>query len=331
MGIILMLALVSLSCGLVSSTSPSIQQTQVALSVQQTEFARQQQEGQSGSGEDESIQQTQVALSVQQTAAAQQTISSQPNQEPTETPIPETKISFDEWMRSANVLLFEDMASDFVAGRLINKVLDGMGIDYTDTADAQGHFKEAILSGAPGGKPWDLIISASENRTGIQGEFFVYLNDSLSDGSSVIIELWNADSFAGGTFSKILTRCGVEFQNDWWDKPTNQQLLYTIDNQNPILHSPNADIRLTSMTGYWTTSLDIGDLLSLTPGSQASLFLGTLSSEKTSNGVAASCLGNSLILQTFSTHSYENSRMIPLWENYIYHSLKARYTELFGE
>jgi hypothetical protein len=137
---------------------------------------------------------TQIALDVQSTVNAQQITK---GVQATITPLPPTATQpaltamdqdFDTWMRSASILLYEDMAGDFSVYRFIQLALDGMGLQYTDVRDALGHYKTQLLSGGPDGQGWDLIISGKESRDAVQGEFYVYLNDALNAGSSVIIE-----------------------------------------------------------------------------------------------------------------------------------------------
>ena len=73
---------------------------------------------------------------------------------------------------------------------------------------------------------------------------------------------------------------------------------------------------------------DAGDLLKLNPGSGAALLGGTQQKEFSSYGLIAECLDGRMIWQTFSTHDYKTQDMINLWQNYIAHTLKARYDYL---
>lgn len=317
-----------------SSVSQALMQTQTALSVQMTSAAM----GESGGLSAADLEATRIALAVQQTTAAQQAGQQQQPAVPTSTnttqaPVapsetetePPPAVDFDTWVQSANILLYEDIAGDYSLPRYVKAALDGLGYSYVDVGDALGNFKDQILSGGPGGEGWDLIVSASESRSSVQGEFFTYINDAITQGSSVAIEVWALDQFGSGTFSNILSRCGLQFQRDWDNEPISAQVLSPIDSTNPILHEPNDGISLTNPTGYWAS--DIGDLLRLAPGSSSTLLWGARGTEKTSYGVAASCLGGRVIIQTYSSHSYGQDRVTLMWQNYIYNALKARFAE----
>lgn len=324
-----LMACLALSCTISGSDPPDdMLQTQIVLGIQQTALAESRNLDMAAT--QQSLQLTLAALEVNQQAPSENPTALAPqapatSSPPTQAP-PPTPQSFEAWMKDASILLYEDMAGETDALRYIKMSLDAMGLDYTDTGDAQGDFKDLILTGGPKGQGWDLIIAGSESRSGIQGEFFIFLNDALNLGSSVIVEVWDVDAFASGQISTLMNRCGVEFQRDWFDEPLENQLVHPLDAQNPILHQPNDPIRLTSVTGYWTG--DLGDFMRLTPGSEASLFLGARAHLKDSYGTAASCLNNQLIIQTHSTHQYAQNRSIPLWQNYIYHTLLARFASL---
>ena len=193
-----------------------------------------------------------------------------------------------------------------------------------DVGDALGNYKDQLLSNGPGGQGWDLIISGKELRTAVSGEFYTYLNDALSGGSSVIIEEWDLDSIWAGKFSSIMLRCGVEFQSDWRNKPLDEQLLWAVEGGSPIFHYPNEGISLRNPTGYWTG--DLGDLLRLSPGSQAIPLWSARTNTRDTYLTAVACLDNRLIIQTYSSHDYGKDRIVRMWQNYIYNALQARYT-----
>ncbi len=292
---------------------------------------------------------TQMAIDVQSTVNAQQltqaaasTPTHTPSPTPTQTPEAASdqpaedqsstqsqstfnESDFETWMKSASILLFEDMTGDFSVTRYIKQSLDAMGLrQYVDVRDALGHYKTQLLSGGPGGKGWDLIISGKELRTAVQGEFYVYLNDALNMGSSIIIEEWDIDAIAAGKISTILTRCGVQFHRDWMDTDLNKHLLYPVDGTIPIHHNPNEGISLTNPSGYWLGG-DIGDFLRLRPGSSALPLWSARVNVRDSYLTAVSCLDGQLIIQTYSSHSYGQDRIMLMWQNYIYNALKARY------
>ncbi len=234
---------------------------------------------------------------------------------------------FDTWMKSASILLFEDMAGATDRRRYVNQALNGMGLKYVDVADALGDYKNQIISGGPGGRGWDLIVSAKELRTGVQGEFYVYLYDALNQGSAIIIEEWDMDDIGGGKLSKITGKCGVKLDKDWFENDIQDHVIFPIDGTNPILHTPNSGISLTNPTGYWIWG-DLGDRMKLTPGSEAVPLWGLYPNTKNSALTAVSCIDGRLIIQTYSTHSYGEDRVTRMWENYIYNTLKARYDYL---
>lgn len=234
---------------------------------------------------------------------------------------------FETWMKSANILVFEDIVGDYSVYRYIPIALSGMGLSYVDEGDALGRFKDQLLSQGPGGQGWDLIIAAKELRTELQGEFYEYLNDALTRGSSVILEEWSMDSLAGGKLSLLTGRCGVDFDRDWSGNSIEETVIYAVNGSHRAHHFPNEGLSLTKVTGYWL-GFDLGDRMRLSPGSSATP-LWTLYGK--SNGVdivAVSCVDDRFIIQTYATHSYSQDRIVPVWQNYIYSTLRARYDYL---
>lgn len=349
------------ACTLPGGQNQSAEQTQMAINVQATVLAQQMQQGLQETNV--ALQATQVAQSIQATMVAQQALlltqqAAQPTpdfaatqqalnaqatslaQQPTVAPPPvevspsvteatqpSTEFSedaFKEWMKSASILLYEDMAGYFDTTRYVKQALDGMGLTYVDVKDYSGRFKEQILTGGPGGKGWDLIIAAAEGRNAVAGEFWDYLNDALNLGSSVIIEMWILDMQAGGRIGTLLSRCGIEFQRNWFNPGLEEQMVVALDPTNPILHEPNDGI-VMRVTDYWGPMIDMGDLVRKIPGSNAKIIMGTHATEKDSYGVLTVCIDGRLIFQTFSTHQYKQENIIRLWQNYVYNALKARY------
>jgi hypothetical protein len=333
---ILFIVSVGLACN--SPQPENNKQTEIALNVQATQLAFAESQTANASEENPAEQETasdyqatedaqnttQIALDVQSTVNAQQITK---EVQVTNTPLPTTATQpaptaidqdFDTWIRSASILLYEDMAGDFSAYRFIQLALDGMGLRYTDVRDALGHYKTQLLSGGPGGQGWDLIISGKESRTAVSGEFYVYINDAINLGSSVIIEEWDIDSIGYGKISTLLSRCGVSLHRDWIGEPLDKQLLYPMDGTHPVHHTPNEGISLTNPSDFWTWNVfDLGDLLRLTPGSNATLIWGARTNNK-----------DSYAIQTYGSHSYGQDRVVLMWQNYIYNTLKARYDYL---
>ena len=150
---------------------------------------------------------TDPSIAIQETIQAQQpTAQVEPAASATPEVIqPSPTIDLKSQMKSANILLYEDMVAYTDTNRYVKDTLDRMGLTYKDDGNAQGWFKTDILGGAPDGRPWDLVIVASEAKSGVQGEFFEYIMDVLDQGTSVILEAWYLDQVAGGSAS-ITTR-----------------------------------------------------------------------------------------------------------------------------
>ena len=309
------------SLGTPAPAEPAFDATKVVLELEATSMA---------------LQLTQSAMNSQ---AAQPTAAPviAPTQVPAQqepTTVPPTAASsmppFNTWIKSASILLFEDMADSVDRRRVINQALSGMSLRYTDVSDALGNYKNEILSGGPDGNGWDLIISGKELRNGVQGEFYVYLNDAIGKGSGVIIEEWNMDDIGGGKLSLITSRCGVKLERDWIGKPIEDHLIFPVEGSDPVHHKPNEGIALTNPTGYWLGA-DLGDRMMLTAGSKAIPLWGLYPNSYNKALTAVKCIDGRLIIQTHSSHSYGESRIILMWQNYIYNTLKARYDYLAAQ
>jgi len=238
----------------------------------------------------------------------------------------------------------------FDTNRIILNALKALGLKPTvDDKDASGRFLMDLKAMGPGGKPWDLIISASEARTAIQGEFIPALVDNVNNGSSLIMEHWNIDSINLGQISNLLTMCGVELERDIsivrtdCTMPLNENflILWPQDPENPILHNPNEGIRVTSMSQYWSEwyaascsmgmwlwPYDYGDELRLLPGSTSKVVLSTSSTSSDHHAALVSCQQERVIFWTSSSHNYAYNRVLPLWQNMITSALKARYNTM---
>jgi len=242
------------------------------------------------------------------------------------------------------------MAGQFDTNRIIQNAISALGLKATtDDKDAGGRFLGDLKGGAPGGKPWDLIISGSEARNAIQGEFIPAITDNINNGSSLVMEHWDIDAINFGKISSLLAMCGVELERDIAVSPAactlpsdeNFLITWPQDPTNPILHTPNEGLRVTSMSQYWSQwyafgcangtwpwAYDYGDELILTPGSTSKIVLGTHSDNNDHHGVLVSCKENRVLLWTSSSHNYAYNRVLPLWQNMIYNALQARYASL---
>lgn len=277
---------------------------------------------------------TQVALAVQATLAAQSAANPSPAPADTQAPAPETAAptsvsdeDFKAMMKSANILLYEDIVNIPRLPRYVKKTLDSMGLKYKDDGSAKGWLKSDLLGGGPDGKGWDLIILALEARAGVSGEYFNYLQQALNQGSSVIVEVWYLDQVAGGEVSTILSKCGVDVYRNYVGKTRtpNDIAIWPLPDApgHPWLSDPNGGLSFTKTLGYWGYD-DLGDLLETTGRGDAQLLLGTMATEPNTHGTLAVCMDGQLTLQTFSSHSFPLNIMTLLWENYIVNALKVK-------
>lgn len=355
---IILFSLLSLnSCGLINASEedPTYLETLVQLQVQQTMVAQEQDNGVqltlTSQNSTQQAQQAQVAtqqaqiqvtpptpdpaIAVQETIQALQT-TQQAEIIPTDIPQiiePSPTIDLKSMMESANILLYEDMVSNPNTNRYVKDTLDRMGLPYKDDGNAQGWLKSDILSGAPNGEPWDLVIIAAEAKSGVQGEFFEYVMDVLNQGSSVIMEVWYLDKIAGGSASTLLQQCGVAFEKDWSKVPPSRMVMFPLDATHTIMREPNTALSFTKTTSYWWDETEeivynIGDWVKIVPGGDAKLLVGTIATEKNTHGTITVCMEDRLILQTFSSHQLSYDSMSPVWENYIHHALKVRFQNL---
>jgi len=75
----------------------------------------------------------------------------------------------------------------------------------------------------------------------------------------------------------------------------------------------------------------MGDLLRLTPGSSAQLLWGARTNIYDSYGTSVVCLDGQLTIQSYSSHSYGQDRIEPMWQNYVFNALKTRYEYLLNQ
>ena len=340
LGLLLVLSIVA--CSFIYSIplieNSTLLETQTAISMQQTQVAGGIKQATATAELSLATLTAQSLLGTQLAHDATTTVSEGPGGTPTSEQASEKTPSSpgsSDWvskMKSANILLYEDMAYVRDANRYVKPTLDRLGIPYIDVAGAQGDLKTYLLAGGYEGKEWDLVIIASEAKSGkpgISGEYFEYINTILDHGTSVILETSDLDVSANGIASTLLSNCGVEFESDWYDVRPEHMAMYPLDPSHPILNEPNSDLTFTKVTNFWwdptrTDKYDIGDRLRLVPGSQAKLLVGTQGTDPTLHGTVVVCVDGRFILQTFSSHQLSFNAMQPLWENYIYNALKAR-------
>ncbi len=347
--IISLIFLITLGCGF--SIDPSqdtgLENTQIALGIQQTQAAFQ--AGNNLQATMDSQKATLDAQNVLATAASQQfsadlaatkvaqavleTMAANQPPPPVEPENATTAVvepvasdqDLKSFMKTANILLYEDIVNYPQLSRYVKKTLDGMGLNYKDDGSAKGWFKNDLLAGGPGGKPWDLVIIAAESRSNVSGEFFEYTMNVLNQGTSVIVEAWYLDQISQGTVSTILSKCGVDVTNYVGkERSLLDLLIWPISGvDHPILHEPNSGLNFSKAVNFWPYE-DLGDLVTATERGDAQILMGRKPQEKSRNGVLTTCLNGKLTLMTFSSHSFTYQTVSPLWENMITYALKVR-------
>ena len=335
---------------------PSVRETQIEINVRETIAAQQvgRLSPSATSGNPENTPQTPVLIPTQVLTQAHSTPelttpveTTQPTPETliTENPPAEPPADFESWMKSANILLYEDIINNNNTNRYVKDTLKGMGIECSqkgdlpckDVGSAQGWFRDDLEKGSIDGKPWDLLIVASEHKGGVTElksslptDFFGLVLGAIDQGIPVILEVGDLDKAFTTTAKELLERCGVTFESNWIKIPPSRMLMFPLAENNPVLQEPNGDLSFSNVTDLWTTKVrrqyyDIGDLLKLTPGGNATLLLGTTASESTSHGTLTSCMDGMLLMQTFSSHQLTYNSMKLVWENYIYNQLRERF------
>lgn len=325
-----------------------------------------------GSDQDPVARETQIELNVRQTIAAQQSARQTPvapTRSPEETtpeislptptdtvlatlspeaPQPDAGGDFETWMKTANILLYEDMVNNSNTNRYVKSTLAAMGIECsqkedlpcTDVGSAQGWFRENLEKGSIDGKPWDLVIVSSEYKGGVNElrsslptDFYGLLEETLDQGIPVILEIGDLDKSFASSAKDILERCGISFESDWERIPPSRMVMFPLAEGHPVLNEPNGDLSFSQVTDIWITKVrrqfyDLGDLVSLTPEGNATLLLGTTANQPSKHGTLTSCADGLLLLQTFSSHQLTFNSMKLVWENYIYNQLRQRFERL---
>lgn len=300
---------ITLACVLPGASTqpqpPAFDPTKAALELQATAM---------------SLQLTQAALNnaqpqfqPPQPAVVQPTLPpSLPTIAPTATPDLQAK------MKSAKILVYENTDERNI-GMWIGEALDEMGLQYTQTGSYSGRFMEYLNSGVI----YDLIIVGAEDKDRIVGEFWDVIHDRLvRDKAALIIEVWDLDRQANGPISKILGGCGVRYQKDyqvadsiyWWE-PTH-----------PVFNEPNTVLPLLHYSRFWARQT--GDQIRLGGSGDAVLLAGLAANKSNQEAVLATCYGGRVIIQTFSDHDYHREDVVPLWQNYIYNTLKNRFAAM---
>lgn len=244
-----------------------------------------------------------------------------PPEQPTELPAP-TEVDMKAKIKAANVLVFEDIKGYPALLPYVSRAVDNMGFSggkVMNVGDAVGNFMQALNSPVK----WDLIVVSAEARQGVRGEFWDVLTDQVNNDVALVAEIWYLDQIANGRISSLLGKCGVDLFRDWARDPNKYNeldySLYWLDSQHELFSSPNLVAPLYTPNIYWMG--DAGDLMKIGPGGDAQLLAGLHPKEKSTHGVIATCLGGRVVFQTFSTHDYRQSQVVPLWENYMTYAL----------
>ncbi len=315
---LVIVGIMTIACNFLSRLAGNHEGTQVAVSILQTALSQTSQ----------ALRQTETSSALTTLGApAQETSSAISSEVPgSGTPAPTSSPDFSEvderLLKSARILLFEDMSASTHI-RYVKEALDQAGYFYLDVGRSTGWFKNQLNSPIE----WDLIIAAAEARRVFGGEFFGYIDQRVADGAGAIVEYWDVDAAPQGKVAPILNRCGVEFQADWYEP--EMRVFFWLVPEHPVFHQPN---QIPSFLGnaesLWKG--DVGDIMEIKyrsgqPLGDAVLLAGTNSSWKTDHGTLVSCVGGRVIIQTFGSHEYQYSTIVKLWQNYVYQTLKNRF------
>ncbi len=306
----------------VPTQDPNIVNTQVAMAMTQTAMNIVPLVPSATVGfptQDLNLVNTQVAMAL--TVTAMNVVPTQPAATTTqEQPPPPVEQDIQALIDSSNILVYEDMASDYQYITVVARALKSVGGHHEYVGDAMGTFMDKLNSGTQ----WDLIIVAAEARDAISGDYWTELKDKVDDGAALVAEAYYLNDISDGKIAPFLRECGVDVQGDWQAGGGNRidYGMYWVDPSNPVFNTPNRVIRF----GAWLTDPawpfgDIGDFLEVTDSSKAELLASLVQGEDSKKGLITSCMDGRVIFQTFSSHNYPTNDMVALWENYINYTL----------
>ncbi len=303
---VLILLLVLLACSLPTAmnapapTQAVYDPTKMALEYQATAM---------------SLQLTQAASNAQQSQAAAQPTAQPPVATQPSLPQPTATPDFQALLKSAKVLVYENTDERNI-GLWIRDALDNLGMTYTHTGSYSGHFMEYLNSGTK----YDLIIVGAEDKDKISGEFWDVINTRLvRDKAALIAEIWYLDREANGPIDRILSKCGVRYQKDY----QLAESIYWWVPDHPVFNEPNTVLPLLHYNRFWANQT--GDQIRLSGSGDAVLLAGLAARPSNQEAVLATCYEGRVIIQTFSDHDYHQADIVPLWENYIYNTLKNHF------
>jgi hypothetical protein len=319
----LVLLFVTVSCLFSSQADEDQDATRQSIQVQQTLLSRDQAAlTQAASAAQQGTHTPDpeiIELPQQQPTSTQTPISPA---EPTLTPAPLINELDERTLKSARILLFEDMSASGQI-RLVKDALDQAGYFYLDVGSAKGWFKTQLTTG----QEWDLIIAAAEANRNFGGELFQLIDEHIRNGASAIIEYRDLDASPAGKSKPLLDHCGVQFQSDWFEP--DLRVFFVLQPDHPIFHQPNQVFQFSNAPQMWKG--DVGDLVEIKykdngPSGDAQLLLGTSARWKNHHGLLVNCMDGRLTFQLFASHEYQYGDIVPLWQNYIYQALKARFS-----
>jgi hypothetical protein len=330
----MMLFLASLACALPTADTnrpPGLEQTSIALAVEQTSVAHDRADLQAQGAVTATLAPTLTLtlppLPTGTTAPPTGTLAPTvelPSATVTLEPSP-TAVDIEAKIKAANVLVFEDMAGYYDRMPLVRQAVNEMnfsGGKVIQVNDALGKFKEQLNNTMK----WDLIVIAAEHRSAVQGEFWQYVHTQLDRGAALAIEVWYLDKHYTD-IQPIFRECGIEYQKNMLRGPKYNMLNYAIfwlQPDHPFFQPPQEPASLANPNFlYWVPPLteDGGDLLQIGSGGDAVLLAGTQPTTKTQYGVLATCMQGTVIVQTYSTHDYKEAEVIAMWKNYMRYTL----------
>jgi hypothetical protein len=227
----------------------------------------------------------------------------------------------DALIKSANILVFEDIRGYPSLLPWVHQAIIGMNLSggkIVEVGDAVGNFMTELNSPTK----WDLIIVAAEARSGVKGEFWDLILQQAKNNVALAIEVWYIDKDYLDKLNYLMDECGITLQKNWGRPATYQPLdysIYWLQPQHPLFSIYKTIGPLVTPVIYWPG--DAGDLIKLTSGSNAELLAGTQPNERSTYGTIASCMDGRMVMQTFSTHDYQQDKTVALWQNYIYYTL----------
>jgi hypothetical protein len=336
LGFIAIAMIVTLACSLsgtaTATPDPGLFNTQVAMAMTQTAMSIPPQALQTATlglppTQDPSLLNTQVAMAMTQTAMSNPpaAVPTSTVGAPTNTPQPPaspTAQDIQSMIDSSNILVYEDIAGDSSYIPYVKRALESVGGFHKYVGDAMGTFMNELNSGTQ----WDLIISASELRTAISGDYWTVMKQKVDDGSALVSEIWYLDSINDGKIAPLMSECGLKLQSDWQAKavynPVDNGMVW-VDSMNPVFNTPNRVAAFgasLSTTAAWMYG-DMGDLVEVTDSSKGQILASHMIGQNSRYGLLSQCMGGRVLFQTFSSHNYPTNDMIALWENYIVYTL----------